>query len=52
MLANCCDKNGAYCTPVNFDFKSFFDNIYSTGKELNLINNVFCEDVVYSAKNR
>ncbi len=51
MIANCCDKNGTYCTSVNFDLKNFFDNIYSTGKELNLIDNVFCQDIIYSAKN-
>ena len=50
MIANCSDENGNYCTSLNFNIRNFLDNIYSTDKNLNLIDNVYCQDIVYKLK--
>ncbi|HBJ2610336.1 PmbA family protein [Clostridium botulinum] len=45
-IAICSDESGYFRTPISFNIKDAFDNIYPVDDKSTWINNVYCQDVI------
>lgn len=46
-IAVCEKNNNKFCSPVNFNFKDIFNNIYRIDDNYEWIDNIYCIDVLY-----